>query len=80
MIDTYEVVKKLIGPIMPIGGTNEGNDIRRENLKKMIATIDSLLKDIGYVARYSKDRHVYGTSKSGKIAHTYLVNKGIDDY
>lgn len=33
MIDTYEVVKKIIGKIEPLGETNIDND-RFENLKK----------------------------------------------
>jgi len=43
--NVYEVVKKLIGPIKPIGESNTDQD-RLENLKKMTELIELLLDDV----------------------------------
>ena len=79
MIDTYEVVKKLIGDIEPIGDSDYDR-IAFENLKQITDLTESLLKDIGDVARDNKNRHESSMKSSGNFAHTFLLLNGIEDY
>ena len=69
-MDMYQIVKKLIGKIEPIGETSE-DDKRFENLKAMTELIEKLLIDIQYVAE-EKNRHEYSRSRAGKFATTFL--------
>ena len=69
-MEYYEIVKKLIGPIDPIGETNEDND-RYENLKEVTDLVDKLLFDIVQVA-LQKDRGEYSISRAGKFADEFL--------
>ena len=67
----YDVVKKLIGEINPIGETNE--DARRfENLEKMVILVDTLIGEIDKVAANNKNRQEYSLKKSGQFADKYL--------
>ena len=79
MIDNYEVIKKLIGSIEPVGETHTDN-ARYENLQEMTRLADALLEDIGDIARHNKDRPEYSMSKAGKFAHGFFVKNGIGDY
>ena len=56
-MEIYDVVKKLVGKIDPIGETNTDNQ-RFENLKVMTELVDNLLTDIACV-RMEKGRHEY---------------------
>jgi hypothetical protein len=69
-MDTYEVVKKLIGYINPVGETKEDSE-RLENLRKMLEVVDRLIFDIEAVAR-QKNRQEHSIGKAGKLADKYL--------
>jgi len=78
-MNNHEIVKKLIGPIEPVGETNE--DGRRfENLEAMTELFNNLLADIAEVARFNKDRVEYSMNKAGKHAQSSLAVHGIEDY
>ena len=79
MIDYYETVKKLIGPIEPVGETNV-DEVRMENLKAMTGMLDTLLGDIMDVARHNIGRTEYSMKQAGKHAHNFLHSIGIDGY
>jgi hypothetical protein len=72
MMTIYEVVKKIIGNIEPVGETEE-DDCRYENLIKTIDLISSLVGDVEGVSTYK-----YKTSKkdsmqrAGKYADKFL--------
>lgn len=55
-IDVYEVVKKLVGPIDPIGcsGTDEQ---RLKNLLELTNCVDRLIWDIHEILRRNKDHY-----------------------
>lgn len=76
-MDVYDVVNKLIGPIAPIGETNE-DERRFENLKSVIRLTDKLLFDIGAVARGNKDRDEYSMKRAGQLAANYFLDLGIE--
>lgn len=74
-MEVYDVVKKLIGPIKPVGETNE--DSRRfENLKAMTQLIDELLTDIDAVGM-EKSRVEYSRKRAGEFADAFLTKIGI---
>lgn len=75
----YDVVKKLVGEIEPVGETQ--TDAKRyENLKEVINLTESLIAEIGDVARFNIDRHEHSMSQAGKRAHKFFADQGIEDY
>lgn len=74
-MEMYDVVKKLVGEIHPIGETNT-DDARFENLKEMTELVDKLLTDIDDVA-YEATRHEYGHQRAGKFASKFQTRMGI---
>lgn len=66
----YDVIKKLIGPINPVGETTEDNK-RFANLEEMTTVVNKLLYDIYQVSK-EKDRHEYSVKKAGEYAHEFL--------
>jgi len=66
----YDVVKKLLGEIKPIGDT--GVDERRSgNLSETIDVVSALLRDISNVSEY-RNRKEYSMKKAGERAHNFL--------
>lgn len=66
----YEIIKKLIGPIEPVGETNEDKQ-RFVNLQKTIKLVDMLLSNIEEVSA-NKDAPEYSVFQSGKEADEFL--------
>lgn len=71
-MDVYEVVRKLIGPIDPVGETRE-DERRFENLKKMCELMDQIHTDIDDVVTYNKNRVEYSMKKAGEFADKFLT-------
>jgi len=69
-MEIYDIVKKLIGEINPVGETNT-DDKRFENLKATINLIDELLLDIDKVAE-NKDRCEFSIKRAGEYTYKYL--------
>lgn len=72
MIDTYAVVKKLIGEIEPAGETDTDKK-RLENLKQQLELISALLDDLQSI-RHHKDRAEYSIKRIGKEADDFLTD------
>jgi hypothetical protein len=70
MTNYYDIVKKLIGEIEPIGETNTDNE-RFENLKEMTNLVNDLIMDIQDVSEY-EDRGEYSMHRAGKHAEKFL--------
>ncbi|MFA5133074.1 MAG: hypothetical protein WC444_07145 [Candidatus Paceibacterota bacterium] len=69
-MEYYDVVKKLLGEIKPVGETYE--DTRRfENLKNTISLVDDLISDLQVVAT-NKDRVEYSMKQAGLLADKFL--------
>ena len=66
----YDVVKKLLGDISPVGETNTDND-RYDNLKETIELVDSLLENI-YEVSFFENRVEYSMKRSGELASKFL--------
>ena len=77
MVDVYEVVKKLIGPIDAVGESNT-DEKRLANLKEMISLAELLISDISDVARHNINRHEHSMKTIGKEAHDFLKAHGIE--
>jgi len=69
-MDIHEVVRKLVGPISPVGETNADN-VRYENLKELIELTDKLVGDISSVA-YLKDNAAFSISRAGRCSQGFL--------
>jgi hypothetical protein len=80
MMDYYEIMKKLIGNIEPVGESHT-DDPRYGNLKEYMALAERLLVDIASVAGYA-DRPEYSMSRAGTLAKEYLNNvyDYVEDY
>lgn len=75
-MDVYEVAKKLLGPINPIGETNA--DIERfENLKTACELVNKLLTDIDEVATNNKGRQEFSMKRAGEFASKFFDDIGI---
>ncbi len=71
---TVEIVRKLIGPIIPVGETNQ-DDQRFENLKETCELVNELIIGIDYIARTYKDSYEFSVSRSQEYATNFLTNK-----
>lgn len=71
----YDVVKKLIGHIMPIGETNEDNR-RFENLKATAELAQLLIEDIDRAAKISHKQE-FSIKRSEEFANRILDELGI---
>jgi len=72
-IDIFQVVKKLIGPVDPVGATHIDKD-RFENLKKITKLVDQLICEIDYVSTHNKDRQEFSMKQAGQYAYNFLKN------
>jgi hypothetical protein len=71
-MEIYDIVKKLIGPIEPIGETNS-DEQRFKNLENMIDLTGKLLSDIIEVSQYEKCEQ-HSMSKAGKLARQFMID------
>ena len=69
-MEIYDIVKKIVGEIKPIGETTEDNK-RFENLKVMAHLVSQLLDDIDEVAS-GKNRYEYSIKHAGEYAEKFL--------
>ena len=73
----YDVVKKLVGRITPVGETNT-DDERFENLKALTHLVELLILDIDKVACDYKDKEEFSVRRAGEFAYNFLdKNLGI---
>ena len=70
-MNIYEIVKKLIGPIMPIGETNSDAD-RLKNLEETFYLVTKLIYDLKVIAELS-NRPEFSLSNAGKKADQFLT-------
>ena len=63
----HEIVKKLIGPICPVGETNT-DDKRLENLNQMITLTNLLIGDILVLASDFQGRSEYSIKRARELA------------
>ena len=76
--DIYDVVKKLIGPITPVGDTLIDSD-RYEHLKELTLVVGKLMSDIDTVASMNKDRYEFSMKRAGEFANEFLDQLGIEE-
>lgn len=77
MLDIEDVVMKLIGPVMPIGETNEDQH-RFDNLKNLCALVDRLIFTIDSVIP-NKERTEYSRRLAGEYADKFMTDLGIQE-
>ena len=69
-MELIDVVRKLVGPIIPVGETN-CDDERFENLKALTLLVDKLVGDIDIVSTYD-DRTESSIVRAVKYADQFL--------
>jgi len=68
----YDVVKKLIGEITPVGETNEDNK-RFENLQAMCRLMDEIDTTIQDLVCTYRNHNEYSIKKSVDFANKFLI-------
>jgi len=71
-INVYEVVRKLIGPIYPVGETHT-DDKRFENLKEMTALIEDLVQDL-FGLDAERASHQFSVKRAADYASDFVKN------
>ena len=76
-MDYHGIITKLIGPIEPVGETNE-DEKRFSNLTNMTILVDRLVGDLDSVIPY---RHYpeYSMKRAGEFADKFLTKLGISE-
>lgn len=69
-MELIDIVRKLAGPIDPVGETNT-DEARFQNLKKVTELVETLLTDISKVSQ-NMDRFEYSMRRAGEYAFTFL--------
>lgn len=69
----YEIVKKLIGEIQPVGETNTDNE-RYENLQEMCDLIRNLVADVIKVSQ-EVNRQEYSIKRAGEYASNFIIHE-----
>ena len=72
----YDIVKKLIGEINPVGETNT-DEIRFKNLQNMALLVEHLLHDINKVSYDNIKREELSIKKAALFAQKFLTSQGI---
>ena len=72
----YEVVKKLIGEIQPVGETNT-DEKRLENLSAMIELVELLLDDIYEIIKF-QNRTEHSLQEAGEFASNFFDFLGLE--
>ena len=70
-MELYDVVKKLTGPIKPVG-CSATDKFRHRNLDTLINLVDRLIDDIEDVASH-KDAQEFSVSKAGQLADSFMA-------
>jgi hypothetical protein len=77
-MNIYEVVKKLVGPIEPVGDTSIDNE-RLDNLTTMTALANQLIIDIDRIRYSYENNHQYSMKKASEVAEKFLDSLGIKE-
>ncbi len=77
-MEIYDVVKKLVGEIEPVGASHIDKD-RLENLKVMIKLVDDLHTDLDNVVYENKDMHEDSIKQAVKLINDFFDKLGIPE-
>lgn len=77
-MEIIDVVRKLVGPVQPIGETNQ-DELRFQNLEVMTDLIDELINDVSGVAVHS-NRPEASMRRAGQHAAEYIESVGVLEY
>lgn len=75
-IDIYDVVRKLIGDVEPVGETHIDN-IYYENLQQLTALTEQLLTDIWSIEAQYKNNHQYSMKRASEHCARFLDANGV---
>jgi len=69
-MDIYEVTKKLIGPIEPVGDSHT-DSVRLINLRTHLELVEQLISDIENACK-DKESHESSVKQSGLLANKFI--------
>lgn len=70
-MELYDVVKKLIGEVEPVGETNEDNK-RFENLKVLTGLVEKLIADIDNVYFQNCNSQEHSVKRAADFADNFM--------
>jgi hypothetical protein len=73
-MDLKEIVMKLVGPVFPVGDTNEDEE-RFKNLCNLCELTNNLIAHIDEVACENKNQTEYSRKRAGEFAYKVLVDQ-----
>jgi len=76
-MELIDIVKRLTGPIVPIGDSDIDRE-RLKNLREIINLTDALLSEIDAIAIANKTRLEDSMNIAGKICDHFLTQLGIE--
>lgn len=79
ILDTYQIMEKLIGPIDPIGETNTDN-ARLDNLVEFMILTQKMVQKVKEISR-NQNRVEYSIKRTGEYAEHCLkhIREDIED-
>jgi len=77
-MDIYEVVKKLIGDVEPIGDSTI-DSMTYENLQKLTSLAEQLLTDICRIETEYKNNHQYSMKRASEHCAGFLDANGVHE-
>lgn len=69
-MELIDIVRKLIGPVNPVGETHT-DDCSFENLKVLVSLTEDLIDELTEISK-NKDRQEFSMKRSGQYAFNYL--------
>jgi hypothetical protein len=77
-MDIYEIVKKLVGNINPVGKSEVDAD-RLQNIIVICDLANKIIEDIGYVRNNNIDAYESSVVEIRDVANKFLIDNGIID-
>ena len=77
MMEIIDVVRKLVGPVQPIGDSDIDRN-RFENLKELTSLVEELVGDIRHIVP-DKNREEHSLHRAGEYSFEFIKELGIKE-
>jgi hypothetical protein len=77
-MEVYDVVMKLVGPVRPVGETDEDNR-RYENLKNLTQLMDLIHTEIDEISYLYRNDPRFSVKRAGEHCNKFLTKMGIEE-
>lgn len=76
-MEVYDVVMKLIGPVVPVGETHTDGE-RLENLEQLTELTDKLVTEIDRIGYENRKDHRYSIKRAVEHCQKFMDSLGIE--